>query len=105
LPSCPDTQSCGPKDLRDSVWNRLLRYQGKEFFTITGRSFTFTLEDDRGVWFYRNGHRILNLILREEIARAAARCPASKPSELGVRLGSSYLFGLLMDDRIRQGGW
>ncbi len=105
LPSGPDARLCGPPGLKDGLWNRLLRYQGREFFTVTGKSFTFALEGDRGVWFYRNGRRILNLILREEVERAAEHCPVSKPSDLGARLGSSYLFGLLMDDRIRQGSW
>ncbi len=103
--SYPDALLRKQDEVKAGVWGRLLHCQGKEFFTVTGKGFTFSLDGDRGIWFYRNGRRILKRIRREEIERAAGHCPVTRPSEFGAGLGSSYLFGLLMDNRIRQSDW
>jgi hypothetical protein len=88
-----------PQDA-ERIWERVLRHQGAEFKTITGRPFTHKIEGGSGIWFFRNGRRIEHRLWRGELEAALTKCPLTKTTDLARFQCPSYLFGLLTDPRI-----
>jgi hypothetical protein len=91
--------------LASRTWKRITEHQGLEFRTKTGLKFTYSVEDENGIWFKRNGKRINQRLWRGEVEKAVMISPADRPSEFSKFRDSSYLFGLLMDSRIRGADW
>jgi hypothetical protein len=82
------------------VWKRILRFQSEVFRTASSHPYTYRVEGDNAIWFYRNGHRIERRLSRSEL-EAALKVPAIfKPSDLQKFQCPSYLFGLITDPRI-----
>jgi hypothetical protein len=90
-----------PRD--DRLWERIIRFQGEQFKTSTGLPFTYEVEGNSGVWFYREGERIDRRVWRGEIESAWKNTPLQSPSGLRKFQCSSYLYGLLTDARIIAG--
>ncbi len=84
----------------DRIWSRVLRFQGQEFRTARKKPYTYTVEGDSGIWFYREGRRIDRRLRRGELEAALKRPVIHKPSDLQRFQCPSYLFGLLTDPRI-----
>jgi len=100
-----DRQSLnGGGNLKERVWERIAAHQGEKFHTITRLPFTYAVEG-RGVWFVRNGRRIKQRLERKELDKAVDICPVSNTTEFAKLRAPSYLFGLLMDSRIRSKDW
>lgn len=91
--------------LADRVWNRILAHQGEEFQTTKGKPFTYRVEGNTGIWFYRNGQLINQRLYRGELEEAIARCPLKNTTVIRDLRDPSYLFGLLMDRRIHDNEW
>src|SRR5439155_2143851 len=89
----------------ERVWKRISRHQGEKFYTKSKLPFTYSLEGDSGLWFYREGTRINKKLWRGDLEKAVARCPLDKVTEIKDCFDSSYLFGLLMDPRISNKEW
>jgi len=88
----------------ESVWRRIESHQGEEF--KTARRFPFTYEvDGLGIWFFRDGRRINRKLTRSQVEKAIARCPLTSTTEIKDLMDYAYLFGLLMDARIRGQAW
>ena len=93
-----------PSRLADRVWQRIVACQKGTFYTATRRPFTYAVEGS-GIWFYRNGRRINMRLARTELNAAIARCPLEKTTDIKDLRDFAYLFGLLMDRRIRGEDW
>ena len=88
----------------ESVWRRIENHQGEQFKTATKLPFTYAVEGT-GIWFFRNGKRIERKLSRTQVDKAIARCPLASTTEIKDLMDYAYLFGLLMDARIRRHAW
>ena len=86
-----------------AVWARVVRYQGAEFKTIRHLPFTYQVEGDSGIWFFRGRHRIDHKLWRGQLEEALKKCPLTKTADVQQFQCPSYLFGLLTDSRILGG--
>lgn len=89
-----------PGSPTERIWSRILRFQGEQFRTATKLPYTYSVEGDSGIWFYRNGKRIEHRLWRGELEAALKRPAVSRPRDLQRFQCPSYLFGLLTDPRI-----
>lgn len=87
------------------VWERIVAHQGAEFETASGLPFTYVVEGDSGIWFYRGGRRIEQRLWRGDVEKAVRRCPLRKTTEIQDLRDYPYLFGVLADRRIRGDDW
>lgn len=88
----------------DLAWERTLGLQAQSFTTITGRLFDY-LVDGNWLFIFHNNRLINRRITKGHLLRAVDRCPLSATIEIADCLGPSYIFGILMDPRVRQGLW
>jgi len=99
------TPSVGPaKDLSETVWRRMEKFQGEQFYTRRGLPFAFELEGN-GIWFFRDGKRINRKLTRTQVEAAISRCPLKSTTEIKDLMDYAYLFAVLMDRRIRGDAW
>jgi len=98
--------------LFDAIWDKILRFQGEEFRTITGLVFTYVLESGV-IWIIRDGHRVNQSISVTNFSQVYSMMQEKQitgPSEINkgaimrgesqVR-GTSYVWALLHDSRIK----
>jgi len=97
----PETRN---ENLSKAVWERIRSHQGKGFHTARGLPFTYEVEG-RGIWFFRNGHRVNRKLARSQVEIAISRCPLKSTTEIKDLMDYAYLFALLMDPRIRSEAW
>lgn len=84
----------------DELWALLERHEGEKFHQIRGKAFTYSLEP--------GGLRPSTtdwLIPRAHVAEALEQVPLGNTVPLQHLYGPSYLYAVLMDDRIREGRW
>ena len=93
-----------PSNLRDLVWRRVSKLQGETFQTARGLPFTYEVEKT-GIWFFRNGKRVNRKLTRAQFDVALSRCPLTRTTEIKDLMGSTYLFAVLKDGRIRGQEW
>jgi hypothetical protein len=93
-----------PSNIVDRVWRRILASQTETFHTTKGLAFRYAV-DGEGIWFHREGRRINMGLARTEVDAAIARCPLRNTTDIKDLRDYAYLFGLLMDQRIRNGDW
>lgn len=91
-------------DLTEAVWRRIEGHQGEQFETARGLPFVHKVEGP-GIWFYRNGEKVNRKLSRRQVEAAVLRCPLRTVTEISDLMDPSYLFGLLMDRRIRGEAW
>jgi len=84
---------------KSHAWDRLRNHEGEIFQTTTNLTFTYEVKGN-GIWFYRDGNRINQLLTRSEFEKGLDRCPLHTVAELSDLRDPSYLFGLLTDRRI-----
>jgi hypothetical protein len=94
-----------PPTLDERVWRRIEDHQGEEFRTKTGLPFTYEVDGHSGIWFYRDGRRIEKRLSRQDVRKAIRKCPLENVVDIGECFDPSYLFGVLMDPRIRESEW
>ena len=102
-----DSESAGasPPEPALQVWSRIVAHQREQFRTVTGLTFTYRVEGENGMWFYRDGKRINQRLARGEIDKAVERCPLQKTTDISDLRDYAYLFALLNDKRIRGTDW
>jgi hypothetical protein len=93
-----------PSRLADQVWQRIVAYQNEIFYTTRRYPFTYSV-DGSAIWFYRKGKRIDIRLARSQVEAAIARCPLENTTDIKDLRDYAYLFGLLMDRRIRKADW
>lgn len=88
----------------EAAWGRIKRNAGSEFHTTTGLAFTYRVPGD----FFRvsrDGKKINRSLSKTSFRNAAEQMPLTSPAHLDGVQGPSYTWGILMDQRIRQGDW
>jgi hypothetical protein len=78
-----------------SIWARIKQHAGEEFWTKTGRPFSYDFTP--GAVLLRNTERALP---KSDFEKAYNRLPVSGPGELRDLQGPSYIYALLYDARI-----
>lgn len=84
----------------DEVWRRIEREAGNPFHTVTGLEFTYEVPGN-----YICPSRTVRRLSKSNFEKALAAMPAASPAQIRERQGASYTFAILMDPRIRRGGW
>lgn len=100
------SQSTGIRRSHDDasqIWKRIVENQRSEFRTSRNHPFTYQVEGDSGIWFFRSGRRVERRLWRGEVEAALNQTPPRKPSDLSRFQCPSYLFALLTDPRISGG--
>lgn len=82
------------------VWARIEAHAGETFAQIRGGRFTYEVRS-AAVWPDRTNRRLP----RSDFARAFELVPLDSTVPLQQLQGPSYLYAILMDDRIRQDDW
>lgn len=83
----------------DDVWNRIHARAGEWFQQIQGKEFTYTVTDRTA---YLDGRPLFS---KAEVAKALPFLPLRVTTKIQHLRAPSYLFAILMDERIRQGEW
>lgn len=84
----------------DEVWQRIEAYAGETFRQIRGGEFTYEVRSGT-VWPDRTDRGLA----RSQFAQAFELVPLTTTAPLQRLQGPSYLYAILMDDRIRHGDW
>ena len=78
------------------VWSRIVAHQGETFRQKRGKPFTYRVTG--GAVHPDTTNQVL---ARSEFARALERMPLGGPGEINDLRGPSYIYAIVMDDRIR----
>lgn len=84
----------------DAVWKRIVRHSGETFRQLRGKPFTY---DARSRTIYL--HTTNRHISRKAIEKALKRVPLPDTTVVQDLSGPSYVYGILMDPRIRLSDW
>lgn len=85
---------------QDSVWRRIVAHSGETFFQIRGKPFTYSA---RGRTIYL--HTTNRMISRAAIEKALTFVPLKNTVAVQHLSAPSYIYGILMDQRIRSSDW
>ncbi len=88
----------------DDVWRRVVMRAGEDFETARGLRFTYRIVGS-SIRVRRDGREINRSLSRTNFREAIDRMPAKQPSDIKDRQGASYVWGILMDPRIRTQNW
>lgn len=83
---------------------RIKRHEGEEFRTKEGLIFTYQV-DGRSLCISRDGRYINRRLNLGGLRKAIERCPLARVTDVKDVINPSYVFGLLMDPRIRATDW
>lgn len=82
------------------VWRRIVALEGETFTQIRGGEFTYRVHGDAlGL------DRTNQDLTKTQVAEAYELAPLTNTVPVQHLRGPSYLYALIMDDRVRQGGW
>ena len=84
----------------EAVRDRIVAHEGAVFRQIRGKMFAYKVTGSRLVLNTTN-----QILSWGQIAEAVSRMPVRSTVPLQDLRGPSYLYGILMDPRIRQGDW
>ncbi len=84
----------------DEVWQRIALHAGETFHTVTGLDFTYEVPGN-----YLLVSRTIRNLSKSNFQKSLSLMPASGPGALTERQGASYVWAILMDDRIRSVKW
>ena len=84
----------------EAVWTRIRAHQGETFRQKKGKVFTCVVTGDR-----LNPDTTNRNLSRSQFAQALALVPLEGPGDVNHRQGPSYLYAILMDERIRKSDW
>jgi hypothetical protein len=91
----------GTKPDIGEVWNRIKAHAGATFTTRTGKEFTYAVDGDQ-----LTPSRAKQNIAKSNFATALELAPLRGPGDItNVVRGSSYVWAVLHDPRIRKGDW
>ena len=82
------------------VWSRIESHAGEDFKLIGGQVFQYEVPGN----YLRPVGRVRHLS-RTNFAKALDRLPLENTVSVRDLQGPSYVFAILMDDRIRRGDW
>jgi hypothetical protein len=84
----------------DTVWRRITMHSGDTFHQMRGKPFTYMA---RGRTIYLETTN--RMISRSAIEKALGRVPLSSTAVVSDLSAPSYIYGILMDERIRGRDW
>lgn len=85
----------------DELWTRLKAYEGEEFKTKTGKSFTYEISGD----VFHSSRTVYN-ISKSQFQKALALVPFDGPGKINRTVrGPAYVWAVLHDKRIREQDW
>lgn len=84
----------------EEIWTRIGAHEGGEFALIRGQRFTYEVF----AGYLRPVGRVRHLS-KTNFANALARVPFENPASIKDLQGPSYVYAILMDDRIRRSDW
>ena len=84
----------------DRVWPKIVAHAGEDFHQKRGKVFTYTTGHGGARPSTTN-----QFLPRNQFEKALARMPTEGPGALQDLRGPSYLWAILMDDRIRRRDW
>lgn len=84
----------------ERVWNRILMHSGETFYQLRGKPFIFQA---RGRTIYLQTTN--RMISRTAIEKALNRVPLANTAAVQDLSAPSYIYGILMDARIRGTSW
>jgi hypothetical protein len=85
----------------DKIWLRIEAYQGEKFYQIKGGEFTYVV--DMG---HVKPDRTLQQIPKSHFEKALALVPLANTVPLQKKFrGPSFIYSILMDNRIRKSDW
>jgi dephospho-CoA kinase len=84
----------------ETVWGRVRAHAGEPFTLVRGARFEYEMFDN----YLRPVGRVRGLS-RSNFAKALARVPFQNTRDISDLQGASYVFAILMDERIRRGDW
>jgi hypothetical protein len=105
-PSMPGAAPSSDEDPADidiqQVWSRIVSHAGETFTQIRGQEFTYAVNNAGNSIGLSTTNQSLP---RSIFATALERVPFTSTVALQDLRGPSYLYAILMDDRIRQAAW
>ena len=84
----------------ETIWQRIKRHAGKDFQQIRGGKFTYRVSSNT-VYLGRTNQNLPKVYFKE----ASKLIPLKNTVPVQHLRGPSYIYAILMDDRIRQGDW
>ena len=85
----------------ENIWNNIIKNEGNEFSTKTGKLFTYTMLSDNTISLTHKSHpRAKCYISKNCFEIAITRFPLNKTTQLNDLEGYPYIFGILTDTRI-----
>ena len=84
----------------DAVWPRIVRHSGHTFHQLRCKPFTY---EARGRTIYLETTN--RMISRTAIEKALERVPLENTVAVQDLSAPSYIYGILMDPRVRAGDW
>ena len=84
----------------DAVWSRIVGHSGSTFHQLRGKPFTY---EARGRTIYL--HTTNRVISRTAIEKALSLVPLPNTKVVQHLSAPSYIYGVLMDPRIRANDW
>lgn len=82
----------------DETWKHIIQYQGEQFVTIRGKSFTYKVEGN-----YVINNRTYFPLHKNNFRNAWTEMPVEGPGSFSKSImGPSYTWALLNDERIRK---
>lgn len=85
---------------KDTVWDRIVRYSGETFHQKLGKPFTYEASGRT-----LRLHTTNRMISRSAMDNALDRVPFASTTDCQGLQAPSYIFGILMDPRIRRDEW
>ena len=84
----------------NAVWSRICRHAGEPFHLIRGKAFRYEA---------RSAHLILAAVnqnlARSQLEQALELVPLSSTVDVQHLRAPSYIYAILMDDRVRRSDW
>ena len=80
----------------DKLWENIIKHQGKEFFTKTGKEFSYSMLSDNTISI----NHTPCFISKNYFETALKQMPIEKPFDIKGLRGYPYIFGILTDKRI-----
>jgi hypothetical protein len=84
----------------DELWRRIIANTGQWFQTIRGMNFVYVVANG-AVHTSRTNHQLS----RSQFEKALARVPLNNTSVVQDLRGPSYIYAILMDERVRANDW
>ena len=84
----------------DAIWNRIKSHEGEPFTQIRGGEFTYEVVGNMVIPDRTNQN-----FPRVQFEEALALVPLKNTTPVQHLRGPSYIYAIMMDDRIRQSDW